>query len=93
MDFNEVKKTLVLTTQSVKMSEYIIPSDIIRTFVSVASRNYSDLDGKHVETLSFLAGHKHNNTFTVTDIVIPRQIGGPLSVDDQGTYIKIQGYF
>ena len=66
------------------MYEYKVPRDIIGSFYSVASENYSKDDHKHIETLAFLAGFREENVFVVTDIVFPRQNGGPMHVDDQG---------
>ena len=66
------------------MYKYKVPSDIIGSFHSVASENYSKDDKKHIETLAFLAGFREENVFTVTDIVYPKQNGGPMHVDDQG---------
>ena len=71
------------------MYKYKVPSDIIGSFHSVASENYSKNDGKHIETLAFLAGFREENVFTVTDIVFPKQNGGPMHVDDQGKLILI----
>ena len=64
--------------------KYKVPRDIIGSFYSVASENYSKDDGKHIETLAFLAGFREENEFTVTDIVFPKQSGGPMHVDDKG---------
>ena len=66
------------------MYKYHVPSDIITSFYSVASQNYSKEDHKHIETLAFLAGFREGNVFTVTDIVFPKQEGGPMHVDDKG---------
>ena len=66
------------------MYKYKVPSDIIGSFHSVASENYSKDDKKHIETLAFLAGFREENVFTVTDIVFPKQTGGPMKVDDEG---------
>ena len=66
------------------MMRYKVPRDIITSFHSVASQNYSKNDKKHVETLAFLAGFKEENVFTVTDIIFPKQTAGPMHVDDHG---------
>ena len=66
------------------MYSYILPRDIIASFHSVASENYSKNDEKHIESLAFLAGYKEGNSVTVTDIVYPKQDGTPMRVDDLG---------
>ena len=66
------------------MYKYKVPRDIIASFHSVASQNYAKDDKKHIETLAFLAGFREENVFTVTDIVFPKQSGGPMHVDDLG---------
>ena len=66
------------------MYKYKVPRDLIGSFHSVASENYSKDDKKHIETLAFFAGFREENVFTVTDIVFPKQIGGPMHVDDLG---------
>ena len=74
------------------MYKYKVPSDIIGSFHSVASENYSKDDKKHIETLAFLAGFREENVFTVTDIVFPKQNGGPMHVDDQGKLNQIMNF-
>ena len=69
------------------MYKYKVPRDIIGSFHSVASENYSKDDKKHIETLAFLAGFKEGNVFTVTNIVFPKQDGGPMQVDDKGKLV------
>ena len=70
------------------MLRYKIPRDIIASFHSVASENYSKDDKKHIETLAFLAGFREENVVTVTDIIFPKQDGGPMQVDDKGKIIS-----
>ena len=68
------------------MFKYRIPQKVIDSFISVASRNFSREDGQHIETLAFLVGTKQDNILTVTDIVYPMQNGGPMKVEDEGSY-------
>ena len=62
----------------------IIPNELIDKFVSVSSQNVSKEDGKHLETLAFLAGIRQNGNLIGYDLIFPRQNCRPNSVEDQG---------
>jgi hypothetical protein len=62
---------------------YLIPLEVIEQFGSVSAKNKSN-DGKHIETLAYLVGHKSNDDFIGTHLVFPEQEGKSDSVDDKG---------
>ena len=66
---------------------YIIPSDLLRTFRNVGASNYSKGNGKHVETLGFLLGHKSEENLIATDLIFPQQDATCSRVDDKGKLI------
>ena len=63
---------------------YIIPSDLLRTFRNVSANNYSNGNGKHVETLGFLLGYKSEENLIATDLIFPKQDATCSRVDDKG---------
>ena len=72
---------------AIPSSRFLIPEDILSQFLSVASSNISKEDGKHMETLAFAAGHFEDGFYKVTDIIFPRQLSTPFSVEDKGNNI------
>ena len=62
----------------------ILPENVINEFMSIASTNICNEDGKHLETLAFAAGHLENDYLKITDIIFPRQLSTPFSVEDRG---------
>ena len=62
---------------------YLIPSEIIKQFESIASENYSS-NGQQVETLAYLIGYKSNDNFIGSHLIFPEQEGSCSSVDDKG---------
>ena len=62
---------------------YLIPLEVIEQFGSVSAKNKSN-DGKHIETLAYLVGHKSNDDFIGTHLVFPEQEGTSDSVEDKG---------
>ena len=62
---------------------YLIPQEVFNIFESVSARNKSK-DGRHIETLAYLVGHKSNGDFIGTHLVFPEQEGRCDSVDDKG---------
>ena len=64
--------------------KYKIPTKFIDSFLEIAARNKSELDGRHVETLGFLIGTKEGNLITATDLIIPKQEGNSAIVKDEG---------
>ena len=68
----------------------IIPSDLISEFVSVASTNICEEDGKLVETLAFLGGVHSQTTGNLigTHLIFPEQDGKAFRVDDKGKTIQ-----
>ena len=67
--------------------KYKIPTKFIDSFLDVASKNTSELDGRHVETLGFLIGTKEGNLITATDLIFPKQRGNSALVTDEGKLI------
>ena len=66
--------------------KYKIPTRFIDSFLDVANKNKSELDGRHVETLGFLIGTKEGNLITATDLIFPKQSGNSALVTDEGTF-------
>ena len=64
--------------------KYKIPTKFIYSFLDVAAKNKSELDGRHVETLGFLIGTKEDNLITATDLIFPKQKGNSALVTDEG---------
>ena len=64
--------------------KYKIPTKFIDSFLEVAAKNKSKLDGKHIETLGFLIGTKEGNLITATDLIFPKQSGNSALVTDEG---------
>ena len=64
--------------------KYKIPTKFIDSFLEVAAKNKSELDGRHVETLGFLIGTKEGNLITATDLIFPKQKGNSAIVSDEG---------
>ena len=64
--------------------KYKIPTKFINSFLDVAGKNKSQLDGRHVETLGFLIGTKEGNLITATDLIFPKQKGNSALVTDEG---------
>ena len=62
---------------------YLIPSEVINIFESVSAKNKSN-DGRHIETLAYLIGHKSNGNFIGKYLVFPEQEGKQDSVEDKG---------
>ena len=69
----------------------IIPSDLVKKFTEVSSRNLCPKDGKLVETLGFAIGREEieNNGLIISELIIPRQTSLPASVEDKGKIISI----
>ena len=68
--------------------KYKIPTKFIDSFLEIAARNKSELDGRHIETLGFLIGTKEDNLITATDLIFPKQRGNSALVTDEGKMIK-----
>ena len=68
--------------------KYKIPSKFIDSFLSIATKNKSKLDGRHVETIGFLIGTKEGNLLTATDLIFPKQKGNSALVTDEGELIE-----
>jgi hypothetical protein len=62
---------------------YIIPSHLLRVFREVSANNQSK-DGRHVETLAFLFGHKSDQNYIGTHLIFPEQESTCSQVDDKG---------
>ena len=67
--------------------KYKIPTKFIDSFLEVATKNKSELDGRHVESLAFLIGTKDGNLITGTDLIFPKQRGNSALVTDEGNLI------
>ena len=65
---------------------YTIPSTIVTDFTKIAGKNFCKHDGKHVETLAFLVGHRDGDRIVSTHLVFPHQNGSPYQVEDLGKY-------
>ena len=63
---------------------YFIPQGVITTFLGHSVNNFSNQDGKHIETLAFLVGKKNGNSITATDIIFPEQSGSASLCEDMG---------
>ena len=66
--------------------KYKIPTKFINSFLEVAAKNKSELDGRHVETIGFLIGTKEGNLITATDLIFPKQSGNSALVTDEGNF-------
>ena len=66
---------------------YIIGSNLISQFVKIASQNFSNNDGRHIETLAFLIGYWDIDNYIATDLIFPNQYGEAHKVEDLGNYI------
>ena len=64
--------------------KYILPENVINTFLSHAVNNFSWTEPRHIETLAFVVGKKIENEVTATDIMFPQQEGTPSHVSDSG---------
>ena len=64
--------------------KYKIPAKFIDSFLKVAAKNKSELDGRHVESMAFLIGTKDGNLITATDLIFPKQKGNSALVTDEG---------
>ena len=72
----------------------IIPSDLIRKFTDISSRNLSSRDGKLVETLAFAIGSIDIDLkrLIVSHLIIPRQTSLPASVEDKGKTYTLHSF-
>ena len=64
---------------------YVIPSDLLRLFREVSARNRSQ-DGRHLETLAYLFGHKSDQNLIGTHLIFPEQESTCSRVDDKGMF-------
>ena len=65
-----------------------IPQELIKRYLEVASNNKSPEDGRHIETLAYLMGHRQENgTIVATELIFPAQKGSSIQVDDEGKFI------
>ena len=58
---------------------------MLRVFREVSARNRSK-DGRHVETLAFLFGHKSDQSYIATHLIFPEQESTCSRVDDKGMF-------
>ena len=63
---------------------YIIPSDLLKQFGQVSTKNHSKHDGRTIETLGFLLGYKTDDNIIGTVLIFPEQEGTCGHVDDKG---------
>ena len=64
--------------------KYKIPTKFKNSFLEVASKNKSEFDGRHIETLGFLIGTKEGKLLTASDLIFPKQSGNSALVTDEG---------
>ena len=64
--------------------KYIIPHEVITSFLEHSVNNVSTRNGCHIETLAFLIGRKDEDIIAATHIIFPKQHGTSTYVDDMG---------
>ena len=63
---------------------YKISEKVLNKFVNISSRNISQEDSLHIETLAFLLGHGTSTELTATELIFPDQEGFAFKVNDKG---------
>ena len=66
---------------------YKISEKVLKEFVYISSRNFSQTDSKHIETLAFLLGHGTSTELTASELIFPDQEGFAYKVNDKGKII------